>query len=72
MIIVFVELVKGNCHNGRNVATEGNGNISQSSKKNKSICLWIFWKKSQIFFKIYREESVLGSFYCKVASCNVL
>ena len=36
------------------------------------IFLWVFWKKSQKFIKICREEPVLGSFYRKVAACNSL
>ena len=40
-------------------------------KGTKTCCLWVF-RKSQNFFKICREEPVLGSFYCKVAACNGL
>ena len=36
------------------------------SKRSKSICLWVFWKKSQKFCKICREEPVLGSFIVKL------
>ena len=35
-------------------------------KRTKTCRLWVF-RKSQNFFKICREEPVLGSFYCKVA-----
>ena len=60
---------KGNC---RNVIGEILQLFWQWSKRNKNICLWVFWKKSQKFLKICREEPALGSFYCKVAPCNNL
>ena len=40
--------------------------VSQSSKRNKSICRWVFWKKSQKFFKICGEEPVLRPFIVKL------
>ena len=32
--------------------------------------MWVFWKKSQKFLKIPREESMMESFHRKVAACN--
>ena len=59
--------------NKRNVATVlGEVVKFHNGLKNKSIYLWVFWKKSQKFIKICSEEPVLGSFYCKVAVFNSL
>ena len=39
---------------------ESIGKISQSSKRNKSICLWIFWKKSQFFVQNLQGRARVG------------
>ena len=44
--------------------------VVKSHKRNISICLWMFWKKSQKFLKVCREEPVVESFHCKVAACH--
>ena len=51
---------------------ESSCKILQRSKRNESIFLCVFWKKSQKFLEIYRKEPVLKSFYCKVVAWNRL
>ena len=50
---------------------ESSGKISWRSKRNKSICFWVFCKKSQKLFHNL-QEPLLESFCCKVAAWNSL
>ena len=74
MIIVFVGLRKGNCRKGRNVATVLRAMIKPHNrlKGTKVFACGFSGRNLKFFFKVCREEPVLGSFYCIVAAPNVL
>ena len=45
---------------------ESYGKISSSSKRNKSVCRWVFWKKSQDFSKFAVKSPCQGLFIVKL------
>ena len=61
--------IQSECEKMRTKINSVFGDFHAVSKRNKSIFLWMLWKKSQKFLKICREEPVLEFLHCKVAAC---